>query len=136
MLLDLRNSRLVASSGVRRLMMYQLQEQALIKKAAKKVAEEVVEKPVGVVYEVKAPKKVVKRTAGRPKKAPAPILPFKKLPVTPDTNVFDLLLELPPIVVESYLLSVTTSVIINLDDERINRRKKKRKLAAFLLMAA
>jgi hypothetical protein len=116
--------------------MYQLQEQALIKKAAKKVAEEVVEKPTGVVYEIKAPKKVVKRAAGRPKKAPAPILPFKKLSVTPDTNVFDLLAELPPIMVESYLLALSSRVIINLDAERIIRRKKKRKLAAFLLMAA
>lgn len=120
-------------------MMYQLQEQALIKKAAKEAADKV----VGVVYEVKTPKKTVAKPAKKPPrvvakpKPPAVILPFRRLPTKLEPNAFDLLAELPPIAIEQYIFSIHASrVIINLDDERIHRRKKKRKLAAFLLMAA
>ena len=123
-------------------MMYQLQEESLVKDAIKKASKDVAEKVVGTVYEVKSPVKIVARPAKKPQKITskpkptAPILPFRKLPTKLEPNAFDMLAELPPIVIESYLLSMSTRVIINLNDEREARRKKKRKLATFLLLAA
>jgi hypothetical protein len=143
MLLDLRNSRLVASSGIRRLQLYQLQEQELIKDAIRKAVKEKLDNAKNDEYTGKLVTSEVKHTARPVRKKPAtpkkplegeiPIIPFKVLPTTPEPNVFELLALLPPIATECYLLSLTTSVIIDLGAERKKRRKK---VAAFLLLAA
>ena len=70
MLLDLRNSRLVASSGIRRLQMYQLQEQALVKDAIQKAVAEVLNTQEEVkqdeqVQGQEAPSRKVKATPRR-----------------------------------------------------------------------
>jgi hypothetical protein len=143
MLLDLRNSRLVASSGIRRLQIYQLQEQELIKDAIRKAVKEKLDNAKNDEHTGKLATPEVKRVArparkkpATPKKSPEveiPIIPFKALPTTPEPSVFELLALLPPIATECYLLSLTTSVIIDLGAERKKRRKK---VAAFLLLAA
>ena len=127
-------------SGYWRMFFANMQEEALKKRdektdgdTGKRAAPEVV-----ASKGKKQPKPVVPKKRKVVEAAPsrAPIIPFRKLPTKLEPNAFDLLAELPPLVAESYLLALSSRVIINLDDERIIRRKKKRKLAAFLLMAA
>lgn len=142
MLLDLRNSRLVASSGIRRLQLYQLQEQELCREAIRKAVKEKLGNAKSVEPTGKLVASEVKHAARPKRKKPAtskaarptsPIIPFRALPTAPEASVFEILAALPPIATECYLLSLTTSVIIDLGAERKKRRKK---VAAFLLLAA
>lgn len=126
-------------SGYWRLFFTNMQEEALKKRDEKTNGDsgKLATPEVVASKSKKQPKPVTPKKREPSKVAPkAPVIPFRRLPTKLEPNAFDMLAELPPLMVESYLLSLSSRVIINLDDERIQRRKKKRKLAAFLLLAA
>lgn len=126
-------------SGYWRLFFMQMQEDAL-KKSVKEEVKKIVET---TAYEVKTPKKTVKKVEkrkvpnGEPVAKPTPIIPFRKLPTKLEPTVYDELANLPTIAIEQYLFSIqATATLYNFEAEREKRRKHRRKVAAFLLMAA
>lgn len=139
-----------AASGIRRLQLYKLQEEELIKRATRDAAKEVkkaYEKTIGnsgklVASEVsessrqKQSKPVVPKKRKKVEK-PTPIIPFRKIPTKLDPTVYDELTKLPTIAIEQYLFSIqATTTLYNFEVEKERRRKHRRKVAAFLLMAA
>lgn len=132
-----------SSSGVRRLQMYQLQADALLKYEARRVAEEVVKqeekKKLTPVVAVK--KKVVKKKPVESQtytEVPAP--PFRKKFMYAEPTVYDQILMLSPLTYNSYVadyLQVSVTKVVDLSNERIKRQQRnRRRAAAFLLLAA
>jgi len=137
-------TQLSAPSGMRRLQLYQLQEEAL-KQLEKKEDEQVQgqETPSGASEStppepVATPKPRTRRAKRRPTAQPKPyvVIPWNYRPAVSSVSVPDELRELPPL--PNYILAAfRRKVIINLETERIKRRKRaRRRAAAFLLMAA
>jgi len=125
MLLDLFAWRSYAPSGMRRLMMYQLQEESLRadeeRKKLKQVVTEAVAKsdvPESPRTENKAPAKK-RRVVSSPEIAPEPLPPFKRAPIlrTPDERLPEVLWMLRT---EIYAQYVTTyPVLVTLQQNRV-----------------
>lgn len=124
-----------ASSGMRRLQMYQMQEEALKKEEQKTVKAAVKEaiKEKEAPVQVKKVRKPVKKRVIR--EEPLPVIPFKRIPVAVNDTVFDELAKLPPIVFEVYVQQLSAT-IISFQAEKQKRSKRRRKIAALLLLAA
>jgi hypothetical protein len=140
---------LTAPSGMRRLMLYQLQEEALnaleTKKDEQKQGQEAPRR------ESEAPQaEPVAAPAARPKRprrqrAPeptvherrGPVVPFRRTFAAPAETLYDKLAVLAKLPDVATFTRIASAKIISLEAERTKRRQRnRRRAAAFLLMAA
>ena len=137
---------LTAPSGMRRLQLYQLQEEVL-KNWGKKKDEQPKEQesttteaaPVVIVEPTKPrTRRINRRRAEKPRTPDEPIIgPFVHKVSQPVATVYDALSEVPTLCFNAYsVAALKNAVIISLDSERNKRRQHNRRRAAALLLLA
>lgn len=137
---------LTAPSGMRRLMLYQLQEEylnSLEKKKDEQVKGQEAPRREGEAPEAKPvatpaakPKRPRRQRVAEPTVHERVVIPFRRKPTPTEKTIPEKLQELEYLPNVSLYVKIASAKIIQISEQRNKRRRARRRAAAFLLLAA